>query len=86
MSCPRDETAILNYAEWNPIYEKESPYQRLSQYSGEYKTTDLDFGLVPIAETIYDIRGGGADFKANNHGFQVCRQETAVHDWVKKRS
>lgn len=84
MSSPRDETAILNYAKWLPIYKKEVPYQILSDFPGNYKKTNLELGPAPVAETIYDIRGRETDFKADSHGFQVCRQETAVQDWTNK--
>jgi hypothetical protein len=39
-----------------------------------------------VAETIHDIRGREADFKADTHGFQVCRQETVVQDWTDQDS
>ncbi|KAF8846859.1 hypothetical protein BDZ45DRAFT_370684 [Acephala macrosclerotiorum] len=84
MSSPRDETAILNYAKWLPIYEKEVPYQILSDFPGDYKKTNLQFGPAPTAETIHDIRGMETDFKVDSHGFQVCRQETAVQGWTNK--
>lgn len=84
MSCPRDETAILNYAKWLPIYKKEVPYQILSAFPGDYKKTNLEFGPAPVAETILDIRGRETSFKADSHGFQVCHQKTAVQDWTNK--
>jgi hypothetical protein len=84
MAGPRDETAILNYAKWLPIYENEAPYQILSTFPGDYQKTNLEFGPAPVAETIHDIRGREADFTADSHGFQVCLQITAVQDWLNK--
>ncbi|KAK7419776.1 hypothetical protein QQX98_003148 [Neonectria punicea] len=84
MWSPRDETAILNYAKRLSIYDKEVPYQILSDFPGEYKKSNVEFGPAPVAETIHDIRGRESDFKADSHGFQVCRQETKVQDWISK--
>ncbi|KAH7000617.1 hypothetical protein EDB80DRAFT_866625 [Ilyonectria destructans] len=84
MSSPRDETVTINYAKWLPIYEREVPYQILSHFSGDYKKTNLEFGPAPVPETIHDMRGRQTNFTADSHGFQVCRQETAVKDWTNK--
>ncbi|KAK0638997.1 hypothetical protein B0T16DRAFT_497178 [Cercophora newfieldiana] len=86
MASPRDETVVINYAKWLPIYASEAPYQILSHLSGDYKKTNLEFGPAPVAETIHDIRGREAEFTADSHGFQVCRQETAVTDWTDKQT
>ncbi|KAK3984499.1 hypothetical protein QBC44DRAFT_301185 [Cladorrhinum sp. PSN332] len=86
MSARKDETAVINYAKWLPIYEKEVPYQILSHFPGEYQKTNLEFGPAPLPETIHDIRGREADFAADSHGFQICRQRTKLSgpDWTNK--
>jgi hypothetical protein len=86
MSGIRDETTTLNYAKWLPLYEKEVPYQILSEFPGEYMKTNLTFGPAPTAETIHDIRGRESEFSLDCHGFQVCRQETELTNWTDKNA
>jgi hypothetical protein len=80
----RDETTILNYAKWLPIYEKEVPYQIISEFPGDYKKTNLEFGPAPTPEVIHDIRGRESEFTADSHGFQVCHQQTTIQDWTNR--
>ncbi|KAH9215509.1 hypothetical protein DL95DRAFT_424973 [Leptodontidium sp. 2 PMI_412] len=54
---PKDETAVLNYAKWMPIYEKEIPYQIISVFPGTYQKTNLVFEPAPVPEVITDISG-----------------------------
>lgn len=84
MPSPKNETTTLNYAQWLPIYKKEVPYQIISAFPGDYKKTNLKFEPAPSPEVIHDIRGREAEFMADNHGFQVCFQETIIQDWTNR--
>lgn len=86
MASTQDECVVLSYAKWLPIYDREVPFQILSDFSGDYKRTNLEFGPAPVAETIHDIRNLESTFKLDIHGFQVCLQETSVQDWTDRRS
>lgn len=84
MSKRKDDMATINYAKRLPVYEKEVPYQIISDFPGDHKKTNLEFGPAPVAGTIRDIRGRESDFTVDSHGFQVCRQKTAVEGWTNK--
>ncbi|CAI7622492.1 unnamed protein product [Penicillium glandicola] len=84
MSGLGNQTVTLNYAKWLPIYEKETPYQILSEFPGNYKKTNLEFSHAPIEETIHDIRGSEDEFKIDSVGFQVCHQKTIIQTWTDK--
>lgn len=82
MSTPKHETTTLNYAKWLPIYEHEAPYETVGNVSGYYEKTNLEFAPAPVPETIHDIRGKENDYSLDTHAFQLCRQQTRVHDWT----
>ncbi|KAG4434301.1 hypothetical protein IFR05_010214 [Cadophora sp. M221] len=50
---PKDESAVLNYAKWVPIYEKEVSYQIISAFPGSYQKTNLVFEPAPVPEVCY---------------------------------
>jgi hypothetical protein len=85
---PEDELISLNYAMQLPIYEYEKPYQIVSEFAGEHKTTNLEFELA-APEVIQDVRGREHMYSLDSCGFQVIRYDPppgAPVDWPDKHA
>jgi hypothetical protein len=81
---PTDDTAHLNYLEWQEAYNTEQPYQIFIQLPKEYEhlpTTNLVFHEGP-EEVIHDVRGSEDCYTLDEHGFAFRAHTTEVQDWL----
>lgn len=66
----QDETACLNYIQWQDDFIKQKPYEIISQCPSDLQ--ERNFTLKPgPAQTIHDIRGREGDFDLDRNGFRV---------------
>ncbi|KAH4029374.1 hypothetical protein HBI55_120950 [Parastagonospora nodorum] len=76
-----NELSRLNYSVRDPKHLIEKPYQIISEFSGEYKATNIDFSLSLEPEVINDIRGHQHEYGMDTHGFRVIENVSKIQDW-----
>lgn len=66
----KDEKAKLSFLQWQELYEREKPYEIVteSRQGPDGRRTNLVFGTNE-EQTIRDVRGIGVQFSLDRHGF-----------------
>jgi hypothetical protein len=68
------EKASIRFLEWDPLYEKERPFQifmNLLPKAPDQRKTNLKWNERDIM--VEDFRGHAKEFQLDKHGFTTCR-------------
>ncbi|KAI1376896.1 hypothetical protein F4677DRAFT_445214 [Hypoxylon crocopeplum] len=76
------ETVKLRYLEWNPLFEREKPYQIITNVPPGCPTSNLSFRLFD-EEQMHDVRGHEDEFNLDDHGFTFVKQHDALPQFSK---
>jgi hypothetical protein len=78
MAQSHDLTSAFDYLVWDPLYQREKPFQVLTDIpkeSADQRKDNLSFKTGP-PETIHDVRGHEQSYSLDRHGFAYIKHRT----------